>query len=144
MGMFAGADAAANRYAKVYIIEPGGKRHPLTRFSPVHQRLLEHALNYPTREGFLRATKEIVLSDWVAASQLMPVALIDSRGQNAGKSGESYHMMVPFGRRPANEKWEWDIQIEYWKLSYNPVSRFWRARLGQTFVFKRDELLQSR
>ncbi len=49
MGMFAGADNTSTRYTKIYVVDPVGNRHPLTRFAPSHTQFLGRALNYPTR-----------------------------------------------------------------------------------------------
>jgi hypothetical protein len=140
MGMFAGADGRLNRYTKVFIADGHGKRQPLTQLTSEQTKLINRALNYPVRENFLIAAKELATLDWVAARQRMPVALIDANGQNTGTAQESYYMMVPFGRRPREEKWEWDIQIEYWKLSYDPVTRRAHASRAETFIFKPQEL----
>jgi hypothetical protein len=140
MGMFAGADASLNRYAKVFITDPRGKREPLTQLTPDQSDLLNRALNYPVRRNFLVAAKAIATLDWIAKRQRMPVALIDSKGKNVGTAAESYYLMVPFGTRPREEKWKWDIQIEYWKLSYDPGTRRAHAVLAETFVFSPEEL----
>jgi hypothetical protein len=139
MGMFAGADGRLNRYAKVFIAEHG-KRQPLTQLPSDQSALIDRALNFPVRSNFLRAAKAIAATDWVAARQRMPVALIDAKGQKAGTASDSYYMMVPFGRRPREEKWEWEIQIEYWKLSYNPQTKQAHAALSETFIFRPDDL----
>ena len=140
MGMFAGADAGLNRYAKVFIADPRGKREPLAQLTPEQIDLIGRALNYPVRRNFLVAARAITTLDWVAKRQRMPVTLIDAQGKNAGSAPDSYYLMVPFGTRPQEEKWKWDLLIEYWKLSYDPVTRHAHAVLAETFVFKPDEL----
>lgn len=143
MGMFAGADGRLNRYTKVFIADGHGKRQPLTQLTSEQMKLINRALNYPVRENFLIAAKEVATLDWVSARQRMPVARINASGQTAGTAQESYYMMVPFGRRPREEKWEWDIQIEYWKLSYDPVTRRAHVVLAETFVFQPQELRRA-
>jgi len=140
MGMFAGADATLNRYAKVFITDPRGQRQPLTELTPDESDLVKRALNYPVRRNFLIAARAIATMDWIAKRQRMPVALIDSQGKTVGTANESYYLMMPFGTRPRSEKWEWSIQIEYWKLSYDPRTRRAHALLAETFVFKPEEL----
>ena len=140
MGMFAGADSSLNRYAKVFIAEPQGKRQPLTELTPEQSELVKRALNYPVRDNFLLTARAIATLDWIAKRQRMPVARIDADGKNVGPAAESYYLMVPFGTRPTTEKWKWDIQIEYWKLSYYPITRRAHATLAETFVFKPEEL----
>jgi hypothetical protein len=140
MGMFAGADGALNRYVKVFIATQRGNRQPLTQLTSDQKKLFDRALNYPVRHNFLLAAKLVASMDWIAAPQRMPVGLIDSKGQNVGTASESYYMMVPFGPRPREQKWEWDIQIEYWKLSYDPVTKRARAIMAGTFVFGPEEL----
>ncbi len=140
MGMFAGADSSLNRYAKVFIADPRGERQPLTELTPDQSDLVKRALNYPVRRNFLVAARAIATLDWIAKRQRMPVALIDSKGKNVGTAAESYYLMMPFGTRPREEKWKWDIQIEYWKLSYDPGTRRAYAVLAETFVFRPEEL----
>ncbi|MEY2480232.1 MAG: hypothetical protein QOI04_1159 [Verrucomicrobiota bacterium] len=140
MGMFAGADGSLNRYTKIFIADSHGKRQPLTQLPSEPTKLINRALNYPVRKNFLLAAKTIATLDWVAARQRMPVALIDANRQTTGTAPESYYMMVPFGRRPREETWKWDIQIEYWRLSYNPVTKHAHAVLAETFVFGPEEL----
>ena len=138
--MFAGADATLNRYAKVYLVESRGKRQPLTELTPHQAELVSRALNYPVRGNFLLAAKSIATLDWIAKRQRMPVAQIDSTGKNVGTASDSYYLMMPFGKRPREEKWKWDIHIEYWKLSYDPATRLAHAALVDTFVFRPEEL----
>ena len=140
MGMFAGADATLNRYAKVFIAEPHGDRQPLTDLTPEQTDLVKRALNYPVRDNFLLAARAIAKLDWLSKRQRMPVARIDSKGKNLGPAADSYYLMIPFGTRPRDEKWKWEIQIEYWKLSYDPVTRRARSALVNTFTFTPEEL----
>src|SRR5215472_19190839 len=59
MGMFASADDLANRCAKVFLVEPSGTKNPITQFSPDETHFLESALEYPSRQNFLDAAREI-------------------------------------------------------------------------------------
>ena len=140
MGMFAGADFALNRYAKIFIIESSGQRQPLVELTQEQTNLIRRALNYPVRGNFLKAAKVIADRDWIPKGGPRPVALLDSKGKKVGTAEESYYLMAPFGLRPPGEKWNWDLLIEYWKLSYNPVTRRAHSSLAETFVFKSDEL----
>jgi hypothetical protein len=141
MGMFAGADGALNRYAKTFMADGRGKRQPLTQLPPEQTKLINRALNFPTRQNFRLAARAIATTDWVAARERIPVASVDAFGKNAGTTSDSYYMMVPFGPRPPDEKWKWDVQIEYWKMSYDPQTRHAHTVLAETFVFHPDELL---
>jgi len=140
MGMFAGADFSLNRYAKLFVVNPKGERQPLTNLTPEQTDLVRRALNYPVRRNFLVVAKAIAERDWIRKGERNPVVLLDSRGKKAGVAPDSYYSMAPFGLRPRGDKWNWDLQIEYWKLSYNPVTRRARSVLAETFVFKREEL----
>ena len=140
MGMFAGADASLNRYAKIFIVDPRGKREPLTQLTSDQSDLINRALNFPVRRNFLFAARAIATQDWIAKRQRMPVTLIDFKGKTVGTAPESYFLMVPFGTRPRGEKWKWDLQMEYWKLSYDPGTRRAQAAMAETFVFKPEEL----
>jgi len=140
MGMFAGADFALNRYAKFFIVDSSGQRQPLTELTPEQTDLVKRALNYPVRPNFLAAGKAIAKRDWIPRGEPRPLALVDSKGKKVGVAAETYYWMAPFGLRPPGEKWKWDLQIEYWKLSYNPLTRRAHSNLVETFVFKPEEL----
>ena len=142
MGMFAGADGPLNRYVKVFIVDERGRRQPLTQLPSNITKLLSRALNYPVRPNFLLAAKATALLDWVSAPQRVPVSLIDETGKSTGTASESYYMMVPFGPRPPTEKWEWGIEIEYWKLSYDPKTKRAHSSRAETFSFRPEELRQ--
>src|ERR1041385_209659 len=55
MGMFAAADELSNRYAEVFLIGPNGDRNPLVQLSADDTDLINRALEFPTRDRFLRA-----------------------------------------------------------------------------------------
>lgn len=140
MGMFAGADFAVNRYAKVFIVEPSGQRQPLVELTTEQNDLIKDALNYPVRHNFLKVAKAIAVRDWIPKGAPRSVTLIDSKGRKIGTSDESYYWMAPFGLRSPGEKWNWGLEIEYWKISYNPLTRLAHSNLSETFVFKAEEL----
>jgi len=140
MGMFAGADFSLNRYAKLFITDSNGQRQPLTELTREQTDLIKRALNYPVRSNFLLVAKAIASRDWIPKGERRPVVLIDSRGNKVGTADESYHSIAPFGLRPGGDNWKWDLQIEYWKLSYNPLTRRVHSLCAETFVFKPEEL----
>lgn len=140
MGMFADTDGLQNRYAKVFVVEPGGRRNPLTQFSPERIDLLNRAVLYPVRENFLRAARSFAQENWTATHQRTPVGLFDVKGEAVGTADELFYMMVPYGRQPAEEERKWGIQIQFWKMSYDPVSKRARAALSGTFTFGPEEL----
>jgi hypothetical protein len=140
MGMFAGADFALNRYAKVFLVDSGGERQPLLDFLPEQTDLLRRAVSYPVRNNFRIAARAIAKRNWIPKGERRSVVLIDSKGKRAGRDGESYYWMAPFGLRPPGEKWKWDLEIQYWKISYNPRTRIAHSVLAETFVFKPEEL----
>lgn len=140
MGMFAGADGLQNRYAKVFLVEADGSRNPLTQFSADELELLNRALEYPDRNKFLRAAKQIAKENWTAMRQLNPVTIFDARGEPIGNASESFHIMVPYGRRPSAETHKWTIEVQFWKIAYEPVTSLAHSTLTQTFVFKPEEL----
>lgn len=140
MGMFADADGLQNRYAKVFAVEPGGRRNPLTQFSTEQIDLLERALLFPVRENFLRAARSLAQENWTATRQRIPVSIFDVKGEPVGTAGESFYMMVPYGRQSAEEERKWGMQMQFWKMAYDPVTKRARVVLGETFTFGPEEL----
>lgn len=140
MGMFAGMDSAFNRYARVFIINPGGERLPVTQLPPSVTNLIGRALYYPVRSSFLASAREIAALDWVNTSQRVTIAHVNARGENFGHPEELHSLIVPYGVRAADVAWKADVEIQYWKISYDPVALRARTTLAQTFVFKPQEL----
>jgi|CZKQ01.1.fsa_nt_gi hypothetical protein len=140
MGMFADADGLQNRYAKVFVVEPGGRRNPLTQFSPEQVDLLNRALEYPVRKNFLRAARRIAQENWTATHQRTPVMLFDVKGEPLGPAAESFYIMVPYGRPSGDDERKWDMQIQFWKIAYDPTTKRAHVVLGETFVFRPEEL----
>ena len=143
MGMFASIDGGRlNRFAQLFITQSDGSRQPLTHLLRGQKEAIDNALNYPVRRNFLAVAKSIAAIEWASSPDRMPVVLIDSKGEPAGRASESYRMMAPVRPRPRDEKWKGNIQIEYWKLSYNPLTRTCHATQAQTFTFTPDEVQQ--
>ncbi len=140
MGMFAGADGLQNRYAKVFVVAPDGRRNPLTQFSPEQADLLDRALDYPVRKNFLRAARELAQENWTATHQRLPVALFDAKGDAVGTAAESFYLMVPYGRKSGEQEQDWGMQIQFWRIAYDPVTKRAHAALVETFVFKPEEI----
>jgi len=138
--MFAGADLWLNRYTKIFILDPSGNRQPLSDFTSEQADLLRRALNYPIRQNFLIAAKAIASHHWIPRGERRPVTLIDLNGKRAGTTGESLYWMAPFGARGPEDRWQWPLEIEYWKLSYDPLTRRAHSTLAETFRFRPEEL----
>lgn len=144
MGMFAANDGPQSRYAHVFLVEPDGTRNPLNQFSESEADFVTRALEYPVRSTFLRAARAIAQENWTPMHQSAPVTVFDSRGEPVRAADESYHLMVRYGRSSDTEKRNWSIEIQFWKLFYDPVKRRAHVRLDQTFVFKPDELFERK
>jgi hypothetical protein len=143
MGMFAANDGPQSRYAHVFLVKPDGTRNPLNQFSESEADFVTRALEYPLRSTFLRAARAIAKENWTPMQQRAPVTVFDSRGEPLRAADESFHLMVPYGRSSDIEKRNWSIEIQFWKLFYDPVKRRARVRLAQTFVFKPSELFEQ-
>ena len=142
MGMFASMDGQSNRFAQLFVTQSDGTRQPLTHLLHAQKEAIGNALNYPVRRNFLAVAKSIATIEWASSPDRMPVVLIDSKGEPAGRASESYHMMAPYRPWPRDKKWSGNIQIEYWKMSYNPLTRSCHATLAETFTFTPDEVQQ--
>jgi len=142
MGMFAAADELSNRYAKVFLLEPDGNRDPLVQLSADGFEVLNRALEYPTRKNFLRAARKIAQENWIPAYQKRPVLSVNSDGNPIGAGAKSYRIMVPSDLRSDREGKRANMEIQFWKLSYDPITRQVRAVLADTFVFTSEELFR--
>ena len=142
MGMFAAADELANRYAKVFLVESDGNRDPLVQLSPEDMDKLNRALEYPIRKNFLRAARQIARRNWIPAYQRRPVLSVNADGNPIGAGAESYRVMVPSELRPDREEKRSSMEIQFWKINYDPRTRHVRASVAETFVFSSEELFR--
>jgi hypothetical protein len=142
MGMFAAADELSNRYAKIFLVEANGDRDPLVQLSPDNTGMLNRALEYPTRRNFLRAARKIAQANWIPAYQRRPVLVVNSDGNPVSAGAKSYRVMVSSDLRSDREEKRSSMEIQFWKLRYDPRTREVRASLADTFVFSPDELLR--
>jgi hypothetical protein len=143
MGMFAAADELPNRYAKVFLIDADGNRNPLVQLSPDDFDLLNRALEYPIRENFLRAASLMAVENWIPSFQPRPVLNVDTNGQPVSESAKSYRVMVASQLRPDRKSKRPSIEIQFWKLVYDPRTRHVRALLSETFLFTSEDLFES-
>jgi hypothetical protein len=140
MGMFASADELANRYAKIYLLQSDGNRDPLVQLPSEDTEVLNRALEYPTRKNFLRAARQLAHDNWIPAYQRRPVLVVNVNGEPVSAGAKSFHVMVPSELRPERENKRQSIEIQFWKIGYDPLKRQVRASLGETFVFSPEEL----
>jgi len=143
MGMFAAADERSNRYAKVFLVDSDGNRDPLVQLSSEDFDVLNRALEYPTRENFLRAAKKIAQENWIPAYQRRPVLNVNSDGNPIGAGAKSYRVMSPSEIRSDTEERRANMEIQFWKISYEPRTRRLRASLAETFVFTPEERFRN-
>jgi hypothetical protein len=143
MGMFAAADELTNRYAKIFLVEANGNRDPLVQLSPEDTEVLNRALEYPTRQNFLRAARKIAQGNWIPAYQRRPVLNVNADGNPVGPSAKSYRVMMPSELRPEREGKRSSMEIQFWKLRYDPHAKNVRASLADTFIFSPEELSAS-
>jgi len=139
MGMFADADNTVTRFAKLYLEPPDGQRQPITKLTPAQQQLLTDALWYPTRDNFRALAKSIRQTNWVAPDQVRAIPLVDAEGKQVGPSGKSYYSLFPVGERAIGDDPDWTLAIEYWRATFDPMSRMARATLVKTLRFAKGE-----
>jgi hypothetical protein len=144
MGMFAAADELANRYAKVYLIDAEGVRNPLVQLTVSDTDVLNRALEYPRRENFLRAAREIAWENWVPAFQPRPVMKVNGKGEPVSAADKTYRQMVPSPLRPETGQKKPSMEIQFWNLTYDPRTRHEHASLVQTFAFSAEDLFGPR
>ncbi|MEY2540408.1 MAG: hypothetical protein QOI22_10, partial [Verrucomicrobiota bacterium] len=105
--------------------------------------VLNRALEYPTRKNFLRAARQIVQRNWIPAYQQRPVLNVNTNGDPVGAGAKTYRVMVQSELRPEGEQKRSRMEIQFWKISYDPRTKSVRAALSETFVFSPEELFQS-
>ena len=142
MGMFAAADEVSNRYAKIFLIEPDRNRNPLVQLPPEDMDVVNRALEFPTRKNFLRAARQIARENWIPAYQQRPVLNVNSNGDPYGAGSKSYRVMARSELRPESEQKRPSMEIQFWKISYDPQTRQVRASLAETFAFSSEELFR--
>jgi hypothetical protein len=140
MGMFADADNAVTRFAKIYLELPDGQRQPLTKLTDAQRQLLSDALWYPVRESFRALAISIRRTNWIAPDQLTPIPVVNAEGKQIGASGKSYYSLHPIGQRAVDEDPDWTLAIEYWRATFDPASRMARATLVKTLRYAKGEL----
>jgi hypothetical protein len=143
MGMFAAADELSNRFAKIYLVEPGGNRDPLVQLSPDDTDVLNRALEYPTRRNFLRAARKIAQENWIPAYQRRPVLVVNGNGDPVSAGAKSFRVMVPSELRSDREERRANMEIQFWKIGYDPIARRVRAGVAETFVFTPGDLFRA-
>jgi hypothetical protein len=143
MGMFAAADELSNRYAKVFLVHPDGNRDPLVQFTLGDTDALNRALEYPARKNFLRAARQIASENWIPAFQRRPVLRVNGSGDPLNAEDKSFRVMVASPLRPDRPEAK-SLEIQFWKLVYDPQTRHLHGSLAETFVFTAEELFGSR
>jgi hypothetical protein len=135
MGMFAAADGSNNRFTKVYINSPQRGRQPIIRLTLPQKRLMDKAVWYPVRSSFQRAADLIFATNWATSDLPTAVSQVNSAGKQIAASPIFYHMIYPYGPRLSTDRPDWDLEIEYWAMSYNPDTRRIQAKLVTTHRF---------
>src|SRR5436305_7315038 len=93
MGMFAAADELSNRYAKVFLVQSDGNRDPLVQLTPYDFDVLNRALEYPTRENFLRAAKQIASENWIPPFQRRALLRVNGNGDPGSAEDKAFRAM---------------------------------------------------
>ena len=135
MGMFAAADNSLERYAKIYLLLPDGHRQPLLRLTEFQERLKRQALWYPNERNFRALADSIRATTWWASTDRVPLNVFDENGQRVRDGTEQYYDLYPAHPRTASEQANWNVEIEYWKASYDAKTREFVAAPARTFTF---------
>jgi hypothetical protein len=135
MGMFAGADTAQMRFAKIYLELPDGSRQPIVTPSGRQQALIDDALLYPVRSNFEKIAASMRKTNWQGSDTPVLAIKIDADGNRLGRVGSPFYMLNAFGLRREDNEPNWTLAIEYWNTDYDPVTRVVHARLVDTMRF---------
>jgi hypothetical protein len=137
MGMFAGADNTLGRYAKIYVLTPGGQRMPLFRLTPAQEVLLQKSLWFPSEANFRALAESIRQTEWWAGSEEIGLGVFDENGARV-RVDESmrFHEIRPAPMRAQSERQNFSVVVEYWKAAYDVNTGVLRANLARTFMFR--------
>jgi hypothetical protein len=124
----------------VFLVDPNGEKNPLVRLDSEDQDILNRALEFPTRDRFLRAGRQIAEANWIPAFQPRPILKINENGDPLEVEDKSYRQLVPSSLRPNEKKKAWGMEIQFWKITYDPHTRIEHAILAETFNFTPQDL----
>jgi hypothetical protein len=127
----------------VFLLNEDGDRNPLVQLSPEDLDVLNRALEFPTRERFLRAAKQIAHENWIPGFQARPVLKVNGNGEPVEAMDKSFRQMVISPLRSNERRKAPGLEIQYWKISYDPHTREEHASLSETFVFSPTDLFNS-
>ena len=139
MGMFADVDVIS-RFMKIYVELPNGQRHPISNLTGHQQRLQSDVLYYPTESNFRALAASIRKTNWVGPDRLTPGYVVNAKGERLRPTGKSYYSLIAFGERPQGEDPDWTVIIEYWKASYDPLTRMAHAKRVRTLSYAKGSL----
>lgn len=135
MGMFASADSGSNRFVRVYLETPDGRREPIIRLNYEQDAMMQRALWYPAPHNFRDLALSLRRMTFIASDQPSPVSRNDVDGNRTGPTGRTHLLLHADATRPRGEDPPWTIVIEYWTASFDPLTRLATAKIASTMRF---------
>jgi hypothetical protein len=136
MGMFAAADNAFGRYARIYMVSPTGERMPLWRLKPAQEVLLQKCMWFPSERNFRALADTIKQTVWWPGSEEISQVILNENGEKVGIDNSiRFHEFRAAPVRPA-ERQNLIVEMEYWKSNYDVATSGMKAELIRTFKFE--------
>jgi hypothetical protein len=126
MGMFASADSTDTRFLRFFIEKADGQREPIIGLNERQNAMMERILWYPRERAYEPLAHSIRRTSFVASNEPSPVWSYSETGERVADLGRKHHLLHANRARPDGEEPDWTLVMDYYRLSYDPVSR--RAR----------------
>lgn len=89
MGMFAASDAVS-RIVKIYIVTPGGDKHPIIDLTPSLSKLRTKIKFNPSKSNFKELSDSLGKTKFVAGNEKFPHRVLDKSGQELSRTDGTY------------------------------------------------------
>jgi hypothetical protein len=132
MGMFAGSENNT-RYAKIYLTFADGRRQPLLRITQAQEKLKKQVLNFPNERNLRALAESIKATKWWASTTRVPFNVFGEDGKKVRDGTEQLYDLYPASARSATERADWGVEIQYWKVTYDPKTSDYVGILARTF-----------
>lgn len=132
--MFAGADSRANRFTRIYVELPDGRRQPVITMTSGVDWLIGRALWYPNRANFKQLAQSLRRTTFIAVDPASTTGE-DASGTPSGSPGRACHLVRADEAGPDGSTAKWKLAIEYWTIDYDPETRLAQASIADTMRF---------
>ena len=131
--MFAASDAVS-RIVKIYIVTPGGDKHPIIDLTPSLSKLRTKIKFNPSKSNFKELSDSLGKTKFVAGNEKFPHRVLDKSGQELSRTDGTYYYLRPAGPRLEGDVPDWQVLIEFWDTRYNSQSQLAETRLIERYT----------